>query len=391
MRIVALTMAALTLFAASGLALGDEHGPSADDFLEHAYELLAARQAEKAVAYLLYALDHYPFDRGLTFLYLDVLREEGLEIIAQPIYLERLEDYGDEPLVLYANGFLAEDDAEKYDFYKKAVKLDKAFARAYVGVAEIHFRRGDLDAAEETLARALDADAACGPAYALRGEICVGRGELEKAVDDFEQALKYSRYSPAAHANLAAAYLEMGRAEAARYEYRRAIAVSDDRGEYYLGLGRALEELGDFAAARLAYETAFSRAYGNIRVGAEARKAAGRLAFEAGDLVTAAEYVGWAVAFMPDDAELHAYLGGLYAHVGKRAEAAAEFELAVKLAPDDGEYWHLLGLSRAAAGELEEAEEALERAVELLPEGEAAEEAQQELEEVRARLRENET
>ncbi|HUU57821.1 MAG TPA: tetratricopeptide repeat protein, partial [bacterium] len=140
----------------------------------------------------------------------------------------------------------------------------------------------------------------------------------------------------------------------------------------------------------LSYETAFSRACGNLRVGVQARKAAGRLAFEAGDLVTAAEYVGWAAAFMPDDAELHAYLGGLYAHVGKRAEAATEFERAVELAPEEGEYWHLLGRSRAAAGELEAAEEALERAAELLPEDEAAD-ARRELEDVRARRREDET
>jgi tetratricopeptide (TPR) repeat protein len=355
MRAVTLAMAVLTL-AATGQAHEDEHGASAEGLLEHAYELLAARQAEKALAHLQYALDHYPLDRGLTFLYLDVLREEGLEIIAQPLYLEMLEHYSDEPLILYANGFLADDDAASYDFYKQAIKLDQKFALAHVGLAEIHFYRG----------------------------------ELEKAVDDFERAIEYSRYAPAAHANLAAAYLEMGNAEAARDEYRAAIAVSDDRGEYYLGLGRALEELGEFAAARLAYETAFTRAYGNLRVGAEARKAAGRLAFEAGDLVTAAEYVGWAVAFMPDDAELHGYLGKLYLSIDRPDGAAAEFERAAELAPDVGEYWHFLGRSRAAAGELEGAQEALERAVELLPEAEAAE-ARGELEEVRARLRENET
>jgi tetratricopeptide (TPR) repeat protein len=389
MRAVTLAMAVLTL-AATGQAHEDEHGASAEGLLEHAYELLAARQAEKALAHLQYALDHYPLDRGLTFLYLDVLREEGLEIIAQPLYLEMLEHYSDEPLILYANGFLADDDAASYDFYKQAIKLDQKFALAHVGLAEIHFRRGDLDAAEAALARALDADPACGPAYARRGEIYLYRGELEKAVDDFERAIEYSRYAPAAHANLAAAYLEMGNAEAARDEYRAAIAVSDDRGEYYLGLGRALEELGESAAARLAYETAFTRAYGNLRVGAEARKAAGRLAFEAGDLVTAAEYVGWAVAFMPDDAELHGYLGKLYLSIDRPDGAAAEFERAAELAPDVGEYWHFLGRSRAAAGELEGAQEALERAVELLPEAEAAE-ARGELEEVRARLRENET
>jgi tetratricopeptide (TPR) repeat protein len=380
----------VTLVAAAARPHEHEVAVPADEFLEQAYGLLAGRQAEKAVAFLQYALDHYPLDRSLTFLYLDVLREEGLGIIAQPIYLEKLEHYGDEPLVLYANGFLAEDDAESYEFYKEALQLDRKFAPAHVGLAEVHFRRGDLAAAEAALARALDADPACGPAYARRGEVYLSRGELEKAVDDFKRALKDARYAPATRANLAGAYLEMGKAEAARDEYRRAIAVSDDRGEYYLGLGRALEELGEFGAARLSYETAFSRACGNLRVGAQARKAAGRLAFEAGDLVTAAEYVGWAAAFMPDDAEPHAYLGKLYLYIDQPAGAAAEFERAVELAPDEGEYWHLLGRSRAAAGELEGAEKALERAVELLPEEESTD-ARRELEAVRARLRENET
>lgn len=387
MRTAKIALAILTL-AAAGRA--HEHDPSAEDFLEHAYELLAARQAEKALGFLQYALDHYPLDRGLTLLYLDVLREEGLEIIAQPIFIERLGSYSDEPLILYANGFLAEDDAESYEFYKETLKLDQKFAPAWVELGELALRQGADEDAANYKARALKAGGDKSRAYALEGKLYLGAGDVEKAIKSFKRALKDSRYAPAVHANLASAYLETGKAEAARDEYRRAIAVSDDRGEYYLGLGRALEELAEFGAARLAYEAAFTRAYGSLRVGAEARKAAGRLAFEAGDLVTAAEYVGWAVAFMPDDAELHGYLGKLYLSIDRPDGAAAEFERAVELAPEDGEYWHLLGRSRAAEGKLEAAEEALERAVELLPGGEAAD-ANRELEEVRARLRENET
>ncbi|HUU56168.1 MAG TPA: hypothetical protein VMW93_02395, partial [bacterium] len=111
MRAAALTIAVLTVVAATARPHEHEGAVPADDFLEHAYGLLAGRQAEKAIAFLQYALDYHPLDRSLTLLYLDVLREEGLEIIAQTIYFEELEPYGDEPLILYANGFLAEDDA----------------------------------------------------------------------------------------------------------------------------------------------------------------------------------------------------------------------------------------------------------------------------------------
>lgn len=388
MRAVALTIAVLTVVAAT--ARPHEHDASAEDFYAYVSRLLEQRQAEKAAAYLQYALDHYPLDRSLTLLYLDVLREEGLEIIAQTVYLEQLEHYGNEPLILYANGFLAEDDAESYEFYKQALKLDQKFAPAWVALGELALRRGAYDDAASYAKRALAAGGDKRRAYALRGEVSLRLGDVKKAVKDLKRALEGDRYAPAAHAALAEAYLAQGDAEAARDEYRRAIAVSDDRGEYYLGLGRALEELGEFGAARLSYETAFSRAYGNLRVGAQARKAAGRLAFEGGDLVAAAEHIGWATAFMPDDAELHAYLGKLYLSIDRPAGAAAEFERAVELAPEEGEYRHLLGRSRAAAGELEAAEEALERAAELLPEDEAAD-ARRELEAVRARLRENET
>jgi tetratricopeptide (TPR) repeat protein len=384
-RLISVSLA----LALCGAAAGHEHEGESGEVSshEHALELLRARQPEKAAAYLQYSLDRYPLDVPLNLLYLDVLREEGLEIIAQSIYLEKLEHYGNEPLVLYANGFLAEDDAESYEFFKGAIKLDQKFAPAHVGLAEIHLRRGDVAAAETALARALDADPACGPAYALRGEISLAAGELEDASRDFKRALHSSVYAPATHAMLGEALLLAGDAPAARDEYREAIGWSDDRGEYYLGLGKAQEALGELDAARLAYAAAASRAYGNMTVAIAGRKAAGRLAFEAGDMVEATEHITWAATFAPDDAELRAYVGGLYAHVGKPAAAAAEFKRATELEPENGVFWYLLGSSQAQAGEFEAARESLEEAVKLL-DGEEAADAARELEAVRAALAE---
>jgi len=369
------------------VAWAHEHaaGPSPQDFLEHSYELLEQRQPEKATAFLQLALEHCPLDVELNLLYLDVLREEGLEDLGLPSYRERLERYGEEPVILFALGRLAGGGDESRDYYERASAADDGFAPAHLGLAELACREGDFDAARAELERAWKSGPDLWRAYALRGELYLAEGELKKAREDFERALASVRYAPAVRAELAEVRYLMGDAEGAREEYRNALALSDDRGEYFLGLAKAQEALGEVDAARLAYVTAASNAGGDLALAVEARKGAGRLAFEAGDLVEATEHITWAATFAPDDAEICACLGKLYLHVGRPAEAAAEFARATELEPQNGGYWYLLGLSQARAGELGGAEESLERAVELLPAGSAGD-AVRELEAVRARL-----
>lgn len=378
--------------ACAAAAVPHEHAgeATADDLRGHALELLRARQPETAAAFLQFALGHYPRDVALNLLYLDVLCEEGLEIIAQTSYRENLECSGDGPITLYALGRLAEDEAESQAYYERALAADKDFAPARVGLAELAYRRGDFGAARAELERAMKSNPDDWRACALRGRIHLAQGELEDAVKDLTRALGGEPYAPAAHADLGEAYLLVGDAEAAREEYRKAIAWSDDRGEYFLGLARAQEALGEVDGARLAYAAAASRACGNITLAVEARKAAGRLAFDAGDLVEATDHITWAATFAPDDAELHAYIGKLYSRVGRSAEAAAEFKRATELDAGNGGYWYLLGTSQARAGELDGARESLERAAELLPD-ESAAEALRELEAVRGRLAGSET
>jgi Flp pilus assembly protein TadD len=384
-RLLSVSLALALCAAAAGRE--DEAELAADDFREYALELLRARQAEKAAALLQYALGYYPLDVALNLLYLDVLREEGLEIIGRILYQDASERFADEPIMLYALGRMAEDDAESRVYYEGALAADEGFTPARVGLAELAYRRGDLDAARLELDRALAQNRDDWRPYALRGELFMAQGEVEDALRDFKRALDDDPYAPATHAAFGDAYLIAGDADAARDEYREAIAWCDDRGEYYLGLGKAQEALGEIDAARLAYAAAASLASGNLTVAVEGRKAAGRLAFQAGDMVEATDHIIWAAMFAPDDAELHAYVGGLYAHVGKLAEAAAEFAHATKLEPDDGFYWYLLGMSQVKAGEFGRAEKSLERAVELVPD-EAAADVALELEAVRAALAE---
>ncbi|HUV87289.1 MAG TPA: tetratricopeptide repeat protein [bacterium] len=386
-RLISVSLALALCGAAAGHEHEHEGAPGAAYFHEHALELLRARQSEKAAAFLQYSLDYYPWDVPLNLLYLDVLGEEGLEVLGQAWYEEDSEHVADEAIILFALGRLAEDDADARDYYERALAADRDFTPARVGLAELSYRRGDLEAARLEIERALKQNADEWRAYALRGEIFLALDELEGAVRDFERALDDDPYAPATHAALGEALLLGGEAAAAREEYREAIAWCDDRGEYYLGLGKAQEALGELDAARLAYAAAASRACGNMTVAIAGRKAAGRLAFGAGDMLEATDHITWAATFAPDDAELRAYVGGLYAHVGRPAEAAAEFKRAAELEPENGVYWYLLGSSRARAGEFEAARESLEEAVELL-DGEEAAEAARELEAVRAALAE---
>jgi Tfp pilus assembly protein PilF len=386
-----LALASIALTVCVTVARAHEHaaGPSPRDFLERSYELLEQRQPEKAAAFLQLALEHYPLDVELNLLYLDVLREEGLEDLAPSSYRGVLKRYGEEPIILFALGRLAAEGDESRDYYERALAADDGFAPAHLGLAELALRSGEVDAAWAELEHAWGSGPDLWRAYALRGELYLAEGELERAREAFERALADGRYAPAVRAALAEVCYLTGDAESAREQYRNALAVSDDRGEYFLGLAKAQEALGEVDAARLAYAAAASKAYGDLALAVEARKGAGRLAFEAGDLVEATDHITWAATFAPEDAELHAYIGRLYLHVGRPAEAAAEFARATELDAANGDYWYLLGLSQAQAGQLGGAEGSLERAVELLS-AENAAETVRELEAVRARLADSE-
>ncbi len=163
-------------------------------------------------------------------------------------------------------------------FYKAALEIDSAFAKAYTGLAytyrtryywETYFKENFLDSCLILVNIALSFDDQLEEAYALKGSYYQEKGDIEKALDNFDKALKinpnyYSAYidkgyfftwvlfdfvkgidnyqkalklirgdeRPSLLHTLGSAYLNVGFIEKAKYYFQEAFALDGSQLEY---------------------------------------------------------------------------------------------------------------------------------------------------------------
>lgn len=102
----------------------------------------------------------------------------------------RMPDFYYRYALLYSRlGDLAKSEA----FYRKALEVDRKFALAHEGLAEIHFRREEWEPAAEAYAIAASLDRGrAAHLYVLAGNIYAGLKQTDKARRMYRQALNAS-------------------------------------------------------------------------------------------------------------------------------------------------------------------------------------------------------
>lgn len=313
-------------------------------------------------------------------------------------------------------------DAEEYDLLKSAVKNRPDYYPALQKLADIYYKRDNLDEAARYYQLALRSGGKDCELQALfgLGRIAVRRQDWTKAVESAAPLARGYPYVRTPHQLLVEAYDALGQKEKADEERRALLEptmiviplIKDPLGKELLGLScsatRLLKEAGLFSRFRQPDDAIqVARRAVEVEPGdADAHHFLARTLLEAhgGDSEAVTEALGqlnqglrlrtddplplwyFATIFFTQkktDAavdqlrtmlaghsakpESHYYLGLVADHQGRAQEAAAHYRDALKADPGNAEAYHKLGLISVKEGKLDEATSCFKKAVQLKP------------------------
>ncbi|HSA91148.1 MAG TPA: tetratricopeptide repeat protein [Burkholderiales bacterium] len=264
-------------------------------------------------------------------------------------------------------------------------------------------RRGQPEAAEAALRRALERDASVAAYHNALGNALQDRGRLNEAIACYRRALRLHPGFAEAWNDLGTARYAKGDLDAARECYRQALRLRPDHAVAHANMGAACRKLGLLRDARRALQrelvlrlkhtlrsllprrldlasaaqlAALARAHldeGNARLALQiaakalrldARNAAALRVLSAAHLRQGR--LAEALDAARESGDAHE-LGRALAAAGRIDEAAAAFDPALWLEPRDAALHVALGQARERRGERAQAESAYRRAIELDP------------------------
>ncbi len=197
--------------------------------------------------------------------------------------------------------------------FQQAVKSDPDFALGYAALAEAYWAKYRLDkaprwieAAEANCRRAAELNNQLPAVYVTLARVHNGRGEYNLALEEIQRALKLEPNDADALLGQAAVYASMGRAEEAESAYKKATALRPQHwGGHY--------ELGVFY-------------YRQRR------------------LADATQQFQQVLEITPDNAMVHAVLGGMLQLLKNNEEAEAHLKRSIELQPSYAAYTNLSAL-----------------------------------------------
>jgi tetratricopeptide (TPR) repeat protein/TolB-like protein/predicted Ser/Thr protein kinase len=258
--------------------------------------------------------------------------------------------------------------AEAVDLFHRAVRLDPAYAPAYLGLAEALWRRSEatsnpalVDPALDACSRAAELGAEPAALHAVLGLIQRGRGLVEDAVREFETALGSDPSNQEATLGLAETWEALGKPERAEDIYRKAIALKPSRWAGYSHLGVFYLNQNRFSEAEGMFLKVLELTPDNVRALNNLMAVYWYMKRD--------ERVRWAfersIGVRPN-ADAYSNMGTIDFYSGRNAEAAKMFELAVRADAGSSTIWGNLGDSyRYVAGNEDKARDAYERAIVL--------------------------
>ncbi len=213
---------------------------------------------------------------------------------------------------------------DQRDAMQRASRLPGASAAEFLGVAQLHLRRGERQAALTAYRRAHELEPADPMAALELADLYLDFGQLDEAERWAETGLAADPKSPAPHFIFGMLFLRRGQHQAAARAFSTSTRLGSWPPQAYLRLGSAY--------------------------------------LAAGDPARAAAAVDEALRLDPQDAEAWQELAGIRYHQGADADAAAAARRAIGLDPDHGQAWALLGLLGFEDGDAAGAEEAFRQA-----------------------------
>ncbi|HEC68942.1 MAG TPA: tetratricopeptide repeat protein [Candidatus Omnitrophica bacterium] len=145
---------------------------------------------------------------------------------------------------------------EAIRWYRKVLKINPEFAKAYDNIGVVLARQGKIEEAIEYYEKALRNNPNLVEAYNNLGNALARQGKTEKAKMYYRQALEKDPYYPEIYNNLANLLARQGKIDEAIKHYEKALRIDFNHPEIYNNLGNALVRKGDFQGAVSCYKKA---------------------------------------------------------------------------------------------------------------------------------------
>jgi predicted CXXCH cytochrome family protein len=234
----------------------------------------------------------------------------------------------------------------------------------YFELASGYQAAGRLNSAIAAYREALKVDRQYPAALLGLGAALRQAGELAAAADVFEQATRAAPDNPKAWNELGQVDLDLGRAAQALEALKKSIALGPEAPQPHNGLGIVLAQSGNFPAAEAEFREAirilpgYGEAHGNL---------AGVLDFEH-DLKQALYEFDLAVRLSPEDANTLFNYGAVLSREKRFDEARVQMQAAVRANPNFAEAHEMLGRFYEQQGKIDDALGEYQAAVRVRPE-----------------------
>jgi len=220
--------------------------------------------------------------------------------------------------------------AEAEDQFRRALRLDPAYADAWNNLGVTLAALGRPDEAIAVLARTAAIKPDDAEAQLNWGNVLQERGSFAAALSHYEAALRLEPDRADTHFNLGRMLLREGKATGALAQFQEAVRLKPEDAVARDNLGIALAESSRPGEA----EVQFREAFRLVPAYPQAHNNLGSLLVAQGRVLEAVSQYEEAVRLDPGLPEPHCNLGAALQQEGRRAEAEAQFEAALRLRPD---------------------------------------------------------
>ena len=229
----------------------------------------------------------------------------------------------------------------------------------------IAYQTGNLQGADDLLARAIAVNAQDAACLTNAGLVLQAQRRSDAAVLRYEQAIAVNPNFAQAWFNLGNALQEQGQYEAAVDRYDHAIALQPDHALAHANRGNALLKDGRQLDAAIASYLHAIRLRPDF---AQAHCNYGTALLKNGQYEAAIAAYDRAIVLQPTHADAHTNRGNALQKIGGRlAEAVASHYQAVCLQPDDASAWYNLGIALSDSNQATDAVICFDKAISLQP------------------------
>ena len=186
-------------------------------------------------------LHHYEYEKGDDYVnkkqlhYLDLCLEKEK---IQPENAKNFNDIG----TIYRN--YKQDTKKAEEYFKKSIKSDSNFIKAYNNLAEIHVSQNNLKQAAKILEKASKQKQSA-QTFSNLGMIYAKLEDFDKAIEAYRKALKIDPQRPRALSNLGVVYLKKGDEESAVRAFKHALNMDKKNISLYLQLAALYDKRKD--------------------------------------------------------------------------------------------------------------------------------------------------